>query len=155
MDLELGTWSILVQLLLIFVLVAVFAGRRHLKARRDARQPPAGAPPAAVAPPAMVRSPMPPRPVLTELPPELVPELVHPSFTDTCADWAPVRGTAPNARFSLSDWSAPTDRVALDTVPDPADLVWAERTSTPPATPARTAAASMSCTIAPQAQHCT
>ncbi len=156
MELELGTWSILVQLLLIFVLVAVFAGRRHLKARRDARQPPAGAPPAAVAPPtAMVRSPMPPRPVLTELPPELPPELVHPSFTDTCADWAPVRGAAPSTRFSLSDWSAPTDRVALDTVSDPADLVWAERTSTPPAAPARTAAASMSCTIVPQAQHCT
>ena len=153
MDLELGTWSILVQLLLIFVLVAVFAGRRHLKARREARQPPAGSPsPAAPPPPpAMLRSPMPPRPVLTELPPELV----HPSFTDTCADWAPVGGAAPTARFSLSDWSAPTDRVALDITPDPTDLVWAERTPTPPAAPPRTAAASMSCTIAPQAQHCT
>ena len=151
MDMELGTWSILVQLLLIFVLVAVFAGRRHLRSRRDTRQPPTSMAPAPH-PPAAARSPMPPRPVLTDLPPELPLELVHPSFTDTCADWAPIAGAgagpgpggAARVRFSLSDWSAPTDRVALDSPPDPAELVWAERTPTP-----------MSCTIAPQAQHCT
>lgn len=160
---ELDTASILVQLLLIFVLVAVFAGQRHLKARRERRrQPPGG-----TALPAMTA------PVQTGLPPNgprvlraqpvvslrVSEELLPPCFADTCADWAQVEratGHAPITRFSLADWSAPTDRVALEEVPALRELEWASDAPVPPRRTPRTASerqvtSAMSCTIAPQA----
>jgi hypothetical protein len=172
---ELGTASILVQLLLIFVLVAVFAGRRHLRARREPRsqQPGSAALPSSPAPSVQVSRASAPQ--LVDLPPlaqrtagtpeaqSLVPEeLLPPCFADTCADWAqvdPVSGKAADAHFSLSDWSAPTDRMALDHAPDPTSLDWALEVpldALRPARPAsgRSVASSMSCTIAPQVRHC-
>lgn len=184
---ELGTASIVIQLVLIFLLVAVFTGRRHLRARRERRDqhPGAANPPASTLHPRHL--PVPATPELVELPPTVrraVPasnavrlvaeELLPPCFADTCADWAqvePVPGkppvtpsvssapSAPNTRFSLADWSAPTDRVALDHAPDTASLDWAldARVETPrrvrPA-PARSGDAPMSCTIAQPARHC-
>jgi hypothetical protein len=172
---ELGTASILVQLLLIFVLVAVFTGQRHLRARRERRNqhPGRAALPASPAPTA--RAVLPPVPPLVDLPPmarrssaaadapSLVSEeLLPPCFADTCADWAqvePVSGQAASTRFSLSDWSAPTDRVALNHAPDPASLDWAldaRVEASRPVRPAqgRSVASAMSCTIAPQVRHC-
>jgi hypothetical protein len=176
---ELGTASILAQLLLIFVLVTLFAGQRHLKARRERRnQHPGSAallPVAAMGVPMpmpMPRSSLPSAPVLAELPPTVArpprqlsadslvcEDLLPPCFADTCADWAqvaPATGKAPDTRFSLSDWSAQTDHVALDSTPDPVDLGWAidAPVQTPRVvrpTPLRAMAAAMSCTIAPQA----
>ena len=117
---ELGTVSILVQLLLIFALVAVFAGHRHLKARRERlRSHPSAWPAPAeaqtqpqvhAAPPAPVA-----RPVLLAPEPDnrLVSEELLPAcFADTCADWAHIEGDGRSAgspmptRFSLADWSA-------------------------------------------------
>ena len=170
---ELGTASILAQLLLIFVLVALFAGQRHLRARREQRNQHPGS--AALLPVAAMPMPspsLPPVPVLAELPstvarpPRQLPaeslvceDLLPPCFADTCADWAqvaPATGKAPDTRFSLSDWSAQTDHVALDSTPDPVDLGWAidAPVQTPRVvrpTPLRAMAAAMSCTIVPQA----
>ena len=93
-------------------------------------------------------------------------ELLPPCFADTCADWAQVDpvpgqvpGQVPDTRFSLADWSAPTDRVALDSALDSAGLDWAleARVESPRATrpvPVRTGGAPMSCTIAPQVHQC-
>lgn len=181
---ELGTISILVQLLLIFVLVAVFAGLRRLRIRRERRTLPGAAPapaPASSPPWPMVRAmsaAVPPAaPVLSELPtptwhapvvaPNLVSEELLPGcFADTCADWAqipPASAKAPDTRFSLADWSAPTDHVALDTTVDPASLDWAlEAQVDLPRAPypaavrgaSRAGGAPMSCTIAPQERQC-
>jgi hypothetical protein len=173
---ELGTASILVQLLLIFFLVAVFTWRRHQRARSERCNPHPGSAtlPTSPAPAPAARAALPPVPHLVDLPPmvrravgapqaqSLVSEeLLPPCFADTCADWAqvdPVSGTAANAHFSLSDWSAPTDRMALDHAPDPASLDWALEApvNAHPARPAsgRSVASSMSCTIAPQVRHC-
>lgn len=174
---ELGTISILVQLLLIFVLVAVFAGLRRLRIRRERRNTTPGAAPSTTAPWPSARTPspaaLPAAPVLTELPlsvrrapvaaPSLVSEELLPGcFADTCADWAqmpPAPAKAPDTRFSLADWSAPTDHVALDTTVDPATLDWAlEVRVEPPRAPrplaSRAVGAPMSCTIAPQVHQC-
>jgi hypothetical protein len=176
---ELGTASILVQLLLIFFLVAVFTGRRYLRVRRERRnQHPGSATLStspAPAPAPAARAGLLPVPHLVDLPPmarraagapqvqSLVSEeLLPPCFADTCADWAqvdPVSGKAADAHFSLSDWSAPTDRMALDHAPDPTSLDWALEVpldALRPARPAsgRSVASSMSCTIAPQVRHC-
>jgi hypothetical protein len=164
---ELGTASVLAQLLLICILVAVFAGRRYLRANHERRNqhPGHAALPASPAPTA--QSARPPAPQLVDLPlmalrapatlntQSLVPEeLLPPCFTDTCADWAQV-----NVVLSLSDWSAPTDHVVLDSPPAPADLGWAidAPVQAPRAVrpvPLRAMASAMSCTIAPQVRHC-
>ncbi|MEX8494863.1 hypothetical protein [Sphaerotilus sp.] len=118
---ELGTASILVQLLLIFILVVLFAGRRWMRIRRDRRD----APPGVTAPPGRSSAPaLPAAPARVELPPSVrrapvreAPDLVSeellpPCFADTCADWTQVEsgmGQAPITRFSLTDWSAPAD----------------------------------------------
>lgn len=174
---ELGTISILVQLLLIFVLVALFAGRRRMRIRRQQRDATPGAALPVATPWPSVRSAAPavvPAPVLAELPVAMrraptqeasnlvSEELLPPCFADTCADWAPVERVsdkAPNTRFSLADWSAPTDHVALDVTPDPASLDWALETRVePPRTPrpgpSRAGGVSLSCTIAPQVRQC-
>ncbi|MDZ7858550.1 hypothetical protein [Sphaerotilus sp.] len=138
---ELGTISILVQLLLIFALVAVFTGLRRMRIRREQRDTTPGAAPGLSAHTAAPAAPPAPAPVLTELPvagrraphPQGVSshvseELLPACFADTCADWAQVASAparAPDTRFSLADWSAPTDHVALDTSVDPATLDWA------------------------------
>lgn len=151
---ELGTVSILVQLLLILALVAVFAGRRHLKARRERLgsppSPPVPVPAPAVAP---VQVPVAAAPVRAARPVVLTPEpssalvseeLLPACFADTCADWAHMEGDGHGVadspiptRFSLADWSAPTDRVALDEMPDLRDLGWAEATPVVSPRPAR------------------
>lgn len=126
---ELGTVSILVQLLLILVLAVAFTGRRRMRLRQD-RMASAAPPPAPV-----VRAPLSLPPALPD-PDEISrvsEELLLPCFADTCADWAQML-------------SAQTDRIALD------EPVAVSRT-VPPA-PARSVPGSMSCTIAPQAQHC-
>jgi hypothetical protein len=174
---ELGTTSILVQLLLIFVLVALFAGWRRMRIHRDQRDthPGVTAPLAAPWPTARPAAPaLTPAPALAEMPfsmqgvpaqvaPILVSEeLLPPCFADTCADWSqvgPAATQAPDPRFSLSDWSAPTDRMELDALPDSASLDWAldvpvETRHPVRATPIRSAMSSMSCTIAPQVRHC-
>jgi hypothetical protein len=170
---ELGTLSILVQLLLILVLVALFAGRRWMRLHRQRRDsaPVAQRPASAATPPALA---VPPAPVLADLPlamrrtqappvPSLVSEeLLPPCFADTCADWAqvgPAPAQASSTRFSLADWSAATDHVALDTTPDPATLDWAlDAQIEPPRVPRSTAVrggrGAVSCTIAPPAHHC-
>jgi hypothetical protein len=178
LHMELGTASIVVQLLLIFVLVAVFTGRRHLRARRERRdQHPGAAGPRAPSAHAF-HDPVTAAPQLVELPPvarraapastaeSLVSEeLLPPCYADTCADWAqiepmPVKASAaPNTQFSLADWSAPTDRVTLDQAPDAASLDWAldTRVEAPRPTrpvPIRSGVSSMSCTIAQPARHC-
>lgn len=178
---ELGTASILVQLLLIFVLVALFAGRRRIRLHRERRDTTPGAATPAATPWPSMRSAapaVPPAPVLVELPvamrrapvqgvsSRVSEELLPPCFADTCADWAQVDpvpgkvpGQVPDTRFSLADWSAPTDRVALDSALDSAGLDWAleARVESPRATrpvPVRTGGAPMSCTIAPQVHQC-
>lgn len=170
---ELGTISILVQLLLIFVLVIVFTGLRRLRIRREQRDTTPGTSPwpsARTAAPAV-----PPAPVLTELPvavrraplqqgpnSRVSEELLPGCFADTCADWAQVASAparAPDTRFSLADWSAPTDHVALDTSVDPATLDWAldvrvEPPHVPRPAATRAGGAPMSCTIARQVHPC-
>lgn len=175
---ELGTISILVQLLLIFVLVIVFTGLRRLRIRREQRDTTPGAVPLATAASPSTRTTAqaaPAVPALAELPaavrrapppaaPHLVSEELLPGcFTDTCADWAQVASAParlPDTRFSLADWSAPTDHVALDTTVDPATLDWAlEVRVEPPHVPrpaaTRAGGAPMSCTIARQVHPCT
>lgn len=145
---ELGTVSILAQLLLILALVAVFAGRRHLKARRERLGSPPPGPAPAVAPVQATVTAVPvraPRPVVLTPEPSsaLVSEELLPAcFADTCADWAHTEGEGAAGspiptRFSLADWSAPTDRVALDEMPDLRDLGWAEATPVVSPRPAR------------------
>lgn len=130
---ELGTISILVQLMLIFVVVVVFAGLRRLRIRREQRDVMPGAAPSSSPPWPAVRTMSPSLPLAS--------------------------AKVPDTRFSLADWSAPTDRVALDTTVDPASLDWAleARVDLPRApcpAAARAGGAPMSCTIAPQERQC-
>ena len=153
---ELSTASILVQLVLIFLLVAVFSVRRYLRVRGERRHPRPGNASLLATPAPMDRSAVRAAPTLVDLPPighrpglspdaqSLVSEeLLPPCFADTCADWAqvvpqPDKSTAvPDTRFSLSDWSAPTDRMALDHAPDPAMLDWALDARVEPIRPSR------------------
>jgi hypothetical protein len=174
---ELGTTSILVQLLLIFVLVAVFAGRRRMRIRREQRDTHPGVSMPAAAPWPTVRpaaSALPLAPALAELPssmrrapaqagPVLVSEeLLPPCFADTCADWAQVEsgtGQAPITRFGLTDWSVQADPAVDAAGLESSSLRWA---LDPPAetarcarpVPTRSASVAMSCTIAPQVHQC-
>jgi hypothetical protein len=144
------TTLLVVQVLLILGLAGLLVGWRHWRQRRDRRAgepllPPADVPPLPVARMAPVKlAPMAPSP-----PPapgvRLVPEELLPGFADTCADWAhqvvaPMQDEAGRSGFSLSDWSAPTDRIELDS-----GLVL-DGLKAPDAP--------VSCTIAPQARHC-
>lgn len=174
---ELGTTSILVQLLLIFVLVALFAGRRRMRIHRDQRDthpgvtvPPAApwptvrpAPPSLPATPALAELPASMRRVPMQQAPHLVSEeLLPPCFADTCADWAQVEsgtGQAPITRFGLTDWSVQTDSVVNGADLDSSALHWtldtpAESDRRPRPVPTRSASAAMSCTIAPQVHQC-
>ncbi|MCK6401007.1 MAG: hypothetical protein L6Q74_03700 [Sphaerotilus natans subsp. sulfidivorans] len=131
-DLGLGMISVLVQLLLILVLVALFSGRRHLRSRqhryRDQTTPrrrrvvaakaetaPAGANVAASRPGRIsgLRS----------------DDLLPPSFADTCADWTPLapqpveraRGCAAAPASDRIDLDAPLRCTALERPFDEAD----------------------------------
>ncbi|WP_338413030.1 hypothetical protein [uncultured Sphaerotilus sp.] len=174
---ELGTTSILVQLLLIFVLVALFAGRRRMRIHRDQRDthPGVTAPLAAPWPAARPAAPaLPPAPALADMPfsmqrapaqaaPILVSEeLLPPCFADTCADWAQVEsGTAqaPITRFGLTDWSVQADPAVDGADHESSVLHWtldtpAETARRARPVPTRSASAAMSCTIAPQVHQC-
>ena len=83
-----------------------------------------------------------------------------PGFADTCRDPArqvvPAQDEAGRFGFSLSDWSAPTDRIELDSGLEPDSLNWALAPLEQPesADVLKVPDAPMSCTIAPQARHC-
>lgn len=131
---DLGTASILVQLFLIILLVALFSGRRHFSRHRDRYLSGPPTRPAAssrqddaVPSPAPVPVPVPARVDRTEVvaarsgtgsngtgrvAEELLP------FADTCADWTSV-DTGPEGARTRRAWDVTLDRVCLD-LEDPA-----------------------------------
>jgi hypothetical protein len=132
---DLGVVSVLIELLLILVLLALYSGRRHLRSRQQRYRDPAaprrrrtgdGAPASAARPEAVAVQ----APRRAERTSGLrSDDLLPPSFADTCADWTPLapqpveraRGCAADPASNRIDLDAPLRCTALEQPFDEAD----------------------------------
>ncbi|MGR6806483.1 hypothetical protein ACU6VI_09325 [Sphaerotilus natans] len=132
---DLGVVSVLIQLLLILVLLALYSWRRHLRSRQQRYRDPAaprrrrtgdGAPASAARPEAVAVE----APRRAERTAGLrSDDLLPPSFADTCADWTPLapqpveraRGCVADPASAPIDLDAPLRCIALEQPFDEAD----------------------------------